>query len=815
MACLSREQLEVLARGAADCAEVQELSRHVDECPACRRAVEALRSSGATEVECDSPTILVGTGAQNEDGSDLDALAALTDSVIDCSSLLATAFPGYEIVRELHSGAQGIVYQAIQKSTKRQVAIKVVREGPLASRAEKLRFEREIKILAQLRHPNIVTIHDSGEAGGHAYYVMDYIPGQSLDKWSRSEPSIRAKLLLFAKLADAVAAAHQQGITHRDLKPGNVQVDENGEPHVLDFGLAKTTGALEVTQVTRTGQFMGSLPWASPEQAEAVPGKVDIRTDVYSLGVMLYEMLTGQLPYNMFGNMRDVLDRIINADPRRPSAVCGQIDHELETIVLKCLQKPSERRYQSAGELADDVRRYLAGEPIQARGDSLLYLAMTRGRRTLRRHSLLATLGAFVLIAYAWCSLERYVYYWIPAHEQFLRVLAWFAAGAGSSDFEHVRVIGLTDRTDIATLARQANLTNVDPANLRSLRCMHGALMERLADSGLKALVWDINFERPSEFDESLARGIRAVRSAGRDVLLTTRAWHIDSEPTFSPAVLKEAKWAAATGDMSAERPWSLDLTVERPENVPVPCLALAAVNAAFRPGAEFHLQVDGETCSLASRFWNTQGKRPLYGYYVQLTGRWPLTEDDPDFGLLRNDVVGHYYITIPPDDVLARCTIEYQDVFTADQEQLRRWLGQRIVIMGDLRTGVDRHPYPDGREVSGVYSHAAAIEAMSRYSAVRTPTENEAWVIISVAVLAGGLVALFLHRSLAKLGFLTLAMIVLAGLFAVEAYRDFGYLANPTVPILAALTSAAFVTVTRRRALNGSGAIQIEEKSQ
>ena len=250
-----------------------------------------------------------------------------------------------------------------------------------------------------------MTIHDSGEAGGHAYYVMDYIPGQSLDKWSRSEPSIRAKLLLFAKLADAVAAAHQQGITHRDLKPGNVQVDENGEPHVLDFGLAKTAGALEVTQVTRTGQFMGSLPWASPEQAEAVPGKVDIRTDVYSLGVMLYEMLTGQLPYNMFGNMRDVLDRIINADPRRPSAVCGQIDHELETIVLKCLQKPSERRYQSAGELADDVRRYLAGEPIQARGDSLLYLAMTRGRRTLRRHSLLATLGAFVLITYAWCSL--------------------------------------------------------------------------------------------------------------------------------------------------------------------------------------------------------------------------------------------------------------------------------------------------------------------------------------------------------------------------------------------------------------------------
>ena len=815
MACLSREQLEVLARGAADCAEVQQLLRHLDECPACRRAVKALRSTAVAELDPDSPTILVGTGAQGEDGSDLDALAARTNSVIDCSSLLATVFPGYEIVRELHSGAQGIVYQAIQKSTKRQVAIKVVREGPFASRTEKLRFEREIAILAQLRHPNIVTIHDSGEAGGHAYYVMDYILGQSLDKWARTETSIRAKLLLFSKLADAVAAAHEQGITHRDLKPGNVQVDEDGEPHVLDFGLAKTAGALEVTQMTRTGQFMGSLPWASPEQAEAVPGKVDIRTDVYSLGVMLYEMLTGQLPYSVFGNMRDVLDRIINAEPRRPSAVCGQIDHELETIVLKCLQKPRERRYQSAGELADDVRRYLAGEPIQARGDSLLYLAMTRGRRTLRRHSLLATLGAFVLITYAWCSLERYVYYWIPAHEQFLRVLAWFTAGAESAEFEHVRVIGLTDRTDIAALAQQANLTNVDPANLRSLRCMHGALMERLADSGLKALVWDINFDRPSEFDEWLARGIRAIRRAGRDVLLSTRAWHIDSEPTFSPAILAEGKWAATTGDFCADRPWCLDLTVERSENVPLPCLALAAVNAAYRPGAEFHLHVDGEASRLASRFWNTEGKRPLYGYYVQLTGRWPLTQDYPDLGLLRNDVVGHYFITIPPDDVLARCTIEYQDVFTASPEQLRRWLAQRIVLVGDLRAGVDRYPYPDGREVSGVYAHTAAIEAISRCSAIRTPTAGETRVIISAAVLAGGLAALLLHTSLLKLGLLMLAMIVLAGLAGVEAYRHFGYLANPTVPILAALTSVVFVTVTRHRASVVSGAIQIQESSQ
>lgn len=307
------------------------------------------------------------------------------------------AFPNYQLIRELHRGGQGVVYLAIQITTRRKVAIKVMRESPYAGGPERARFEREVQILAQLKHPNIVGIHDSGVANGAFYYVMDYISGQTLDSWTSGEPRpIPEALALFLKICDAVAAAHLKGVIHRDIKPANIRVDNAGEPQVVDFGLAKTISGdvvesgHEPVMMTMTGQFVGSLPWASPEQAEGLPDKIDVRTDVYSLGVVLYQLLTGRFPYQVAGNMRDVLDRILRAEPARPSTIRRKIDDEIETIVLKCLSKERERRYQSAGELARDLRHYLAGEPIEAKRDSGWYVL----KKTLRRYRPYAAVAA-------------------------------------------------------------------------------------------------------------------------------------------------------------------------------------------------------------------------------------------------------------------------------------------------------------------------------------------------------------------------------------------------------------------------------------
>jgi serine/threonine protein kinase len=308
--------------------------------------------------------------------------------------------PGYELLHVLGRGGQAVVHQALQRSTGRVVALKISRDGLLGSASERARFEREVRILSQLRHPNIVPIHDSGRAAGIAYFVMEYIAGQRLDHWvSGRERDVCGLLELFLPVCDAVAAAHLQGIIHRDLKPSNILVDISGTPHILDFGLAKHDSdpaepeSADVA-LTQTGQFVGSLPWASPEQASGESARVDLRTDVYSLGVVLYQILAGRFPYELTGGARHALETIRGTPPAPLRTVAPWLDEEIRTIVLKCLSKERERRYQSAGELARDIRRYLADEPIEAQRDSGWYIL----RKMLRRHWAATAVAAAFLV---------------------------------------------------------------------------------------------------------------------------------------------------------------------------------------------------------------------------------------------------------------------------------------------------------------------------------------------------------------------------------------------------------------------------------
>lgn len=341
------------------------------------------------------------------DEADRQALLARNDPQAS-DSYGADSFPGYGIEHEIHRGGQGVVYAAVQRSTGRRVALKVLREGAFAGPLDRARFEREIQVLASLNHPGIVAIHDSGSAGGRFYFVMDLIVGQPLDVYLAGERrSVRETLELFWSVCEAVDAAHLRGIIHRDIKPGNVRIDATGKPYVLDFGLAKLVNSSSnplpedaaaidtcAAGVTMTGQFLGSMPWAAPEQAEGSPTRIDTRTDVYALGVLLFQMLTGRFPYPVTGGMREVLEHIVKTPPQRPRALRREINDEIETIVLKCLSKERERRYQTAGELARDVRRYLNNEPIEAKRDSLAYVL----RKGLSRHRTAVAASALVAL---------------------------------------------------------------------------------------------------------------------------------------------------------------------------------------------------------------------------------------------------------------------------------------------------------------------------------------------------------------------------------------------------------------------------------
>ena len=271
----------------------------------------------------------------------------------------------YELLAEVGRGGQGVVFRARQKSLNRTVALKVISLGQWASKAHLKRFRLEAEAAARLEHPGIVPIHEVGERDGSCYFSMKFVEGGQLDEVARREPmSIRRAVELIAKVARTVHYAHEHGILHRDIKPGNILLDAKGEPHLTDFGLARLVES--ESTVTRTLEVLGTPSYMAPEQALGNNAAVSSVTDVYGLGAVLYQLLTGQPPF-AGGATYETIRLLLDTEPRTPRVLNPKIDRDLSTICLKCLEKDPKRRYSSALALAEDLERWLKHEPIQAR----------------------------------------------------------------------------------------------------------------------------------------------------------------------------------------------------------------------------------------------------------------------------------------------------------------------------------------------------------------------------------------------------------------------------------------------------------------
>ncbi len=330
--------------------------------------------------------------------------------------LIGSAVGPFKILRCLGAGGMGRVYEAEQQQPRRRVALKVLARG-LASRSTLRRFRSEIEVLGNLQHPGIAQLYEAGTfdegEGGVPWFAMElideatsilrYAAAHKLDK--------RARLMLFTQVCDAVAHGHLKGIVHRDLKPGNILIDHSGSPRLIDFGIARATESdINVTTIgTHTGALLGTIAYMSPEQCRGDSREIDIRSDVYSLGVILYELLTGTKPYDLSHTSIIGASRIVQETAPIPMSRADRaLRGDLETIVAAAMEKDPDRRYQSARECADDIRRLLAGEPIRARPPSTLYLA----RCFVQRHraaSVIAGAAASLLITASVVSTSLYV----------------------------------------------------------------------------------------------------------------------------------------------------------------------------------------------------------------------------------------------------------------------------------------------------------------------------------------------------------------------------------------------------------------------
>jgi TolB-like protein/predicted Ser/Thr protein kinase len=348
-------------------------------CPKCGATVFADAPQGCCSV-CLVQTGLGSLDDENDEASEPTIARMLKD------------FGDYELLEEIGRGGQGVVYRARQKSLNRIVALKVIGLAHWATEAHVKRFRLEAEAAASLNHPCIVPIYEVGERDGACYFSMGLVDGGQLDAVAKREPMpIRHAAELIAKLARTVHHAHERGILHRDIKPGNILLDVKGEPHLTDFGLARLVET--ESTVTRTMEVLGTPSYMAPEQAVGNNARVTSATDIYGLGAVLYQLLTGHPPF-AGGTTYETVRLVLDTEPRQPRLWNRKIDRDLATICLKCLDKDPQRRYSSALALAEDLERWLKHEPIRARRTGIF----TRGRKWVRRNRKLVATGSACLL---------------------------------------------------------------------------------------------------------------------------------------------------------------------------------------------------------------------------------------------------------------------------------------------------------------------------------------------------------------------------------------------------------------------------------
>jgi len=502
------------------------------------------------------------------------------------------SIPGYEVIRELGRGGMGVVYLARQSGLGRLVALKMILAGEYSRPQDRARFRSEAEAVARLEHPNLVKIYETGEQDGRPYFSMEYVDGGRLADSLQGTPlSPRRSAQLVETLARATHAAHERGVIHRDLTPSNVLLTSGGEPKIVDFGLAKLTGG--GTGRTATGDILGTPSYMAPEQATGQSKEVGPAADVYALGAILYDLLTGRPPFKG-ESVLDTLVQVVHNEPVSPCRLQPKVPRDLETICLKCLNKEPGRRYSSALALADDLRRFLAGEPVRARPVGAAERAVRWARRRPAIASLLAVCATGAIVAFA--------------------AVAWHGRQARLAQGRAERAQGRAERAQKAEETQRLAAEAATAREARQRRLYQGLSAALLRDRALRhcddgdvgrGLLWLAQSVRmvPGD-DPDLERSIRTNLAGWQGQVHPLQAilehssrvlaagWSPDGRLILTAGADKEARlWDAATGQA-----WGRTLRFPR-----------AATTASFSPDGAMILTVGGQEV----RLWKTAGGEP------------------------------------------------------------------------------------------------------------------------------------------------------------------------------------------------------------
>jgi len=631
----------------------------------------------------------------------------------------------YTILTELGRGGFGIVYKAVHHGKGRCEALKLL-FGRTAQRTAY--FENEVRLVAQLRHPNIATLYDASLHTTPLYYTMEFVQGEHLDDYFRShEVSLEERIELVKTVAMAVGYAHRQGVIHRDLKPQNILVDPQGQPRIVDFGIAKRLGldashppAGDDPQL-REGA-LGTFGYIAPEQLAGQ--EVDARADIYGLGALLFHVITGQPA--RFATEVERLTEILHE--RQVSRA-----DDLAAIIACCVRPAPEERYANCDALVADLNNYLAGRVIMAHANSTPGYRIARvAALVLRNYPRTVQVAALLFVAVVLVALCR-----IQGAGGFV------PAGAAATP---TVLVGFTTETQDALQggALGAELPALDPANPKSYRVLYGRVLEKLAEAHPTVVVWDYFFPMcQPEFDPAFTRGLRAVQAP---VIVGAKTMDANAEPALCPDIRAAVHgWGllASTPPKPGESNVYPVLAVQRGRNPLIPSLAIAGFAAARHPDCSPDVRVAGSQLEVRYRRRQVppEGLRfPYRSDFIPFIQRQEVlpgsTELEPGDGCY----FGGFGARRLPE--WARNAIRMEDVLTGDASWLREKFAGRAVLIGQLIPGIDQHETASGEAAFGCQIQAMVLADLLAGALSYRFAHEELVLLILCACVGGALLA-------------------------------------------------------------------------